>query len=116
MDGEGNCLPSNSEKFESLNLSQAWLETFRSKIDDGVEPTISHIQNYCIVGAQLSTDHSKNGYILLAMEGTGPESMLAKIDLVEILLSQFNTIARLIEKCNLLYQNQMKQYSPVYSN
>jgi hypothetical protein len=116
MDGDGNCRPSNSEKFASLNLSQAWLKTFRSKINDGVEPLISYVQNYGIVGAKLCTDRSTCGYILMAMEEQGPESMLAKLELVEILLNQFNTIAKLIEQCNSLYQNQAKQCSFAHSN
>ena len=116
MDGEGNCRPSNSAKFESLNLSKAWVENFCSKIDDGVEPLISYVQNHGIVGAQLAGAQSKCGYILMAIEATGPESMLTKIELVEMILNQFNLIAKLMEKCNSLYQTHAKQCRPVYSN
>ena len=38
-----------------------------------------------IVGAQLAGAQSKCGYILMAIEATGPESMLTKIELVEII-------------------------------
>lgn len=116
MDSEGNCWPSNSEKFESLNLSHAWTVDFCSKIDDGVEPLVSHVQNHGIVGAQLVGERSKCGYVLVAMEESGPEAMLTKMELVEIILNQFSLIARLIEKCNLLYQTQAKLCSPIYSN
>ena len=116
IDAEGNCWPSNSEKFESLNLSKEWIAHFRSKIDDGVEPVISHIQNHGVVGSQLVAECSKCGYILMAMEEHYPESMLAKMELFEMILNQFNLIARLIEKCNMLYQSQAKLCSPIYSN
>jgi hypothetical protein len=115
-DADGNCWPSNSQKFESLNLSKQWLTHFCSKINDGVEPLVSHIQNHGIVGSQLVGDHTKCGYILMAMEEPGPESMLAKMELVEMILNQFNLIAKLIEKCNSLYQTQAKLCSPLYSN
>jgi hypothetical protein len=116
MDGEGNCWPSNSEKFEKLNLSKEWITRFCSKVNDGVEPVISHIQNHGIVGSQLVADRTSCGYILMAMEEAEPESMLAKVELVEMILSQFNLIAKLIEKCNSLYQTQAKMCSPLYSN
>jgi hypothetical protein len=116
IDANGNCLPSSSEKFEQLHLTSQWLENFCSKIGDGVEPVISHINNHSIVGAQLATDSSKYGHILMAVEEQGPEAMLAKIELVEMILNQFNLIAKLTEKCNMLYESQAKQYSPIYSN
>jgi hypothetical protein len=116
MDTEGNCWPSNSERFEKLNLSKEWIAHFCSKINDGVEPVVSHIQNHGIVGSQLVGDHTTCGYILMAMEEPGPESMLAKMELVEMILNQFNLIAKLIEKCNLLHQTQAKLCSPLYSN
>jgi hypothetical protein len=116
MDSEGNCWPSDSAKFERLNLSKHWITHFCSKINDGVEPVISHIQNHSIVGSQLVTDYAKCGYVLMAMEEPGPESMLAKMELVEMILNQFNLIAKLIEKCNSLYQTQAKLCSPLCSN
>jgi hypothetical protein len=116
MDGEGNCWPSDSERFARLNLSAEWIENFRSKIGDGIEPVVSHIENHGIVGSQLAIGRSKCGYVLMAMEEAGPESMLAKMELVEMILGQFNLIAALIEKCNSLYQTQAKLCSPIYSN
>jgi hypothetical protein len=116
IDGEGNCWPSNSEKFERLNLDKGWIENFCSKICDGVEPVISHVDNNGIVGSGLIAEHSKCGYIIMVMEGQSPESMLCKLDLVEMILIQFNLIAKLIEKYNILYQTQAKLYSKGYIN
>lgn len=116
MDAYGNCWPSNSERFAQLNLSAEWIENFRSKIGDGIEPLVSHVENHGIVGAQLAIGRNTCGYVLMAMEEAGPESMLAKMELVEMILGQFNLIAALIEKCNSLYQTQAKLCSPIYSN
>jgi len=46
----------------------------------------------------------------MALPQYNPESTLINIDLIEILLSQFSLIAKLIEKNNLLYETQMKHY------
>jgi hypothetical protein len=116
MDGEGNCWPSDSERFAKLNLSAEWIGNFRSKIGDGIEPVVSHIGNHGIVGSQLAIGRGKCGYVLMAMEEAGPESILAKMELIEMILGQFNLIAGLIEKCNSLYQTQAKLCSPIYSN
>jgi hypothetical protein len=113
---DGNCWPSDSDRFEKLNLSADWMENFRSKIDDGVEPVISQIENYSIVGSQLDTGNAKCGYVLMALDGTGPESLISKMELVEMILGQFSLIARMIERCNSLYQTQAKLFSPVYNN
>jgi hypothetical protein len=116
IDAEGNCRASNSELFERLNLSSEWIQSFCSRIDDGAEPVISHIHNYGIVGAQLAGEHSKCGYILMAMAEQSPESMLAKVDMVEMILCQFNVIARLLEKCDSLYRTQSKLCGTACSN
>jgi hypothetical protein len=116
VDSDGNCWPSSSEKFESININKSWIDSFCSKIRDGVEPVISRIQDHSIVGTQLAADRGKCGYIFMAMEEPGPESTLAKIDLVEMILNQFNLIAKLTEKCNLLYETQAKLCSPVHYN
>lgn len=116
MDTDGNCRSSNSEKFEHLSLSRTWIETFCSKICDGVEPVVSYIQNHGIIGIQLATEHAKYGYILIAIENQQPEATLAKIEFIETILNQYNAIARLIEENNSYYQTQTKFCSAIHSN
>ena len=89
---------------------------FCSKIGDGVEPVISHVENYGLIGSQLSAEHNTCGYILMIMEEPGLESMLAKMELLEMILNQFNLIAKLTEKCNAFYQIQAKLSSPALNN
>jgi hypothetical protein len=67
-----------------------------------------------VVVAQLATERTKCGYVMIALSQYSPESTLANIDLVEVLLNQIGLVARLVEKNNLLYELQMKQFS-VYS-
>ncbi len=110
MDRNGHSWPSDSEKFAKLNMSESFLKELCAKIDDGVEPVVTQINDCSIVAAQLATERSNCGYVIMALPQYNPESTLINIDLIEILLSQFSLIAKLIEKNNLLYETQMKHY------
>jgi hypothetical protein len=111
MDREGHCWPSDSEQFSKLNISKAFLKELCGKVDDGSEPIVTQANDCSVVAAQLATEQTNCGYVLIAMPQYSPESTLVNIDLVEIVLSQINLIAKLIEKNNLLYELQMKQFS-----
>jgi len=114
MDREGSFWPSDSEQFSKLNISKEFLKELCDKVDDGAEPIVTQVNDCSVVAAQLATEQTNCGYVLLAMQQYSPESTLANIDLVEIVLHQVSLIAKLIEKNNLLYELQMKQFS-VYS-
>jgi len=109
-DGQGNTWPSNSDDLPKLNIDEAFLREVCAKIDDGDEPVMTQIGDCSIVAAQLTTERSHCGYVIIALPQYSPESTLANIDLVEILLGQLSLIARLIEKNNHLYEVQMKHY------
>ncbi len=111
MDREGHCWPSDSEQFSKLNISKTFLKEICGKVDDGAEPIVTQVNDCSVVAAQLATEQTNCGYVLIAMPQYSPESTLVNIDLVEIVLSQINLIAKLIEKNNLLYELQMKQLS-----
>jgi len=110
MDRDGNSWPSDSEEYSKLNISEQFLKELSAKIDDGAEPVLTQINDCSIVAAQLATERSNCGYVIIALPRYNPESTLINIDLIEMLLSQLNLIARLIEKNNLLYEVQMKHY------
>ena len=110
MDTEGNSWPSNSHDFAKLNISESFLKRICANIDDGVEPVVAQTNDCSMVGAQLATDKNNCGYVIIALPQYTPESTLANIDLIEMLLNQLGLIARLIEKNNLIYEVQMKQY------
>ena len=108
---DGNCWPSDSERFSKLGISENFFKELCAKVDDGEEPVITEANESSIVAAQLATDKTNCGYIIIALPGYSTESTLVNINLIEILLIQIGLIAKLIEKNNLLYELQMKQFS-----
>ena len=110
MDRDGNIWPSDSEEFAKLNISEPFLKELCAKIDDGAEPVITQANDCSVVAAQLATEQNNCGYVIIALPQYSPESTLINIDLIEMLLNQISLIAKLIEKNNLLYEVQMKQY------
>ncbi len=108
MDRESNTWPSESQAFVELGIGQEYLDKLRSKIDDGQEPVIARYNNNMIACSSITTDKSNAGYIAIICPEDEPEKAMANIDLIEIILSQINLIARLIEKNTLLYELQMR--------
>ena len=110
MDREGNNWPSDPEEFAKLNISDSFLKELCAKIDDGAEPVVTGADDCRVIAAQLATERSNCGYVVIALPQYSPESILINIDLIEMLLNQIGLIAQLIEKNNLLYEVQMKHY------
>jgi len=111
MDNSGNCWPSDTERFSKLNISEPFLREVCAKISDGAEPVVTQANDCSIVAAQLTTEKTNCGYVIMALPQYNPESTLVNIDLVEIVLNQINLIAKLIEKNTLLYELQVKHFS-----
>jgi len=105
---QGNYWPSNSEGFAQLKITDAFLKDLCAKVDDGEEPVITQLSDFSVVATALATERTNCGYIVLALPSYSPESTLANLGLIEILLSQIGLIAHLIEQTNLLYERQMK--------
>jgi hypothetical protein len=103
--------PSDTARFTNLGLTDGFLKDLCSKLDDGVEPIITQLDDFSIVATALVTERTNCGYIIMALPHYNPESTLANIGLVEILLSQVGLIAHLIEQNNLLYEHNMKQFA-----
>lgn len=111
MDRNGDCWPSSSERFSQLNLNQSFLRELCAKVDDGVEPVMTQVNDFSVIAACLTTEQINCGYVIIALPQYSPESTLVNIDLIEVILNQIKLIGRLIEKNNLLYEIQMKQLS-----
>ena len=111
VDRDGHSWPSDSEKFSKLSISESFLKELQAKIDDGAEPVVTQVDECSIIAAQIATERTNCGYVIIALPQYSPESTLINIDLIEILLNQISLIAKLIEKNNLLYELQMKQFS-----
>jgi hypothetical protein len=111
MDREGNSWPSHPEEFAKLNISDTLLRDLRAKVDDGAEPVITQVGETSVTVAQLATDRTNCGYLLVALPRYSPESTLTNIDLVETLLNQITLIARLVEKTATLARAHANHYS-----
>ena len=111
MDRDGSCWPSNPEEVAKLNLNEALLKDLRAKVDDGAEPVITQVGDASVIIAQLCTDRTNCGYVVVALPRHGPECTLTNIDLVEAMLSQVSLIARLIEKSSMLARSQVNHYA-----
>ena len=111
IDRNGSSWPNDSEEFSKLNINESFLKELCMKIDDGVEPVITQINNCSIIAAQLATDKNNCGYVIMALPQYNEESTLKNIHLIEMLLNQFSLIAKLIEKNNYLYEFQIRNYS-----
>ncbi len=111
IDRDGNCWPSNSQKFSELNISDSLLRELCAKINDGAEPVVTQADDCSIIASQLATERTDCGYVIIALPQYNPESTLININLIEVLISQLGLIANLIEKNNLLHELQMKHFS-----
>ena len=111
VDREGNCWPSDSERFADLGINTSDLKEMCEKIDDGAEPVISQLNDCSVIASQLVTERTNCGYVVIALPQYSPESTLINGSLLEVLLNQVCLIAKLIEKNSLLYELQLKQFS-----
>ncbi|MGA2093055.1 MAG: hypothetical protein ABSH16_06560 [Sedimentisphaerales bacterium] len=115
--GPLNYWPSDTERFTNLGLTDGFLKDLCAKLDDGDEPIITQVNDFSIVATALVTERTNCGYIIMALPQYTPESTLANLGLIEILLSQVGLIAHLIEQNNLLYEHNMNQFaSCVHAN
>ena len=111
LDKDAHHWPSESERFGKLGLSESFLRELTAKVDDGDEPVVTQKDDAGIVAAQLATERTNCGHVLVILPKYSPESTLINIDIIEILLNQIGLIARLIEKNSSLYELQMKHFS-----
>jgi hypothetical protein len=102
--------PSDAEGFAKLGISDGFIKELCAKVDDGDEPIITQHNDFSIVATALATERTDCGFIIIALPNYTPESTLANITLIEIMLSEIGLIAHLIEKNNLLYERQMRQF------
>lgn len=110
MDRDGGCWASHPEEFAVLGISEALLKDLRNKVDDGAEPVITQVGETSVTFAQLATDQTNCGYVVVALAQYSPESALTHIDLVEALLNQITLIARLVEKTSVLSRGHTNHY------
>ena len=108
-DRDGNCWPSNLEKFEEFD--DDLLRQLYDRIDDGEEPVIRQIGNYGVIVSQLTSDQVNCGYIMIAMEYRDMDWMMENFEILDVIVNQTRVIASLLEKSNRLYETQLKMTS-----
>ena len=107
-DRQGNCWPSDSERFSELNLSDLFLAQLCNRIDDGVDYVTTQVADVCVVGSQLSTERTNCGYVFIVMPQCAAKSAAKHTDIVEVLLGLISLAATLVEKNTLLYELQLR--------
>jgi hypothetical protein len=116
MDRQGNYWVNDAEEFSKLNISMSVLEELWAKVNDGAEPITIQASDFCVTTAQLATERTNCGYVLIAQRWHKAESISMMMELVEVILCQMDLIAGLIEKNNLLHELELKRYSEYGSN
>lgn len=111
MDRDGSHWSSHPEEFARMGVGDEFLQDLRAKVDDGAEPVITQVGEASVTMAQLATDRTNCGYVIVILPRHSPESTLGNIDLVETLLNQITLIARLVEKTSTLTQGRENHYS-----
>jgi hypothetical protein len=107
---DGNLWLSDSANFPRLNISESFLKGLCAKIDDGAEPVVTQVNEFGVVAAQLATEQTNCGYVIIALPQYNSESTLINIGLIEMLLNQIGLIAKLVEKNEQAYELQTKQF------
>lgn len=108
MDRAGHYWPSDSVKFSKLKVDEHFLKELRCRINDGAEPVVTQVNGCAVIAAQLATERTNCGYVMIIIPDYGDGQGNVNIDLLEIVLDQIALIARLIEKNSLLYELQVK--------
>jgi hypothetical protein len=109
VDRDGKHWSSDSVDFPKLNISESFLKGLCAKIDDGAEPVVTQLNDFGVVAAQLATEETNCGYVIIALPQYSTESTLINIGLIEMLLNQIGLIAELVEKKEQAYELQTKQ-------
>jgi len=115
MDSEGNLWSSSEEEFSKLSIDVSFLKELRARVDDGMEPVTTQVENISVTAAQLVTEQNNYGYVFIVLPQYSPELTLINIDLIEALLNQTALITDLVEKNNQLLELQLKLDSLYHS-
>lgn len=111
MDRSGNCWASDPEAFDLHDPGDTVLEDLWGQVDDGLEPAVATTQKGIIVTAQLATEHTNCGYLVLIQTPHSSSWTRDQMNLAEALFAQIGLVARLIETSTLLSDTQLKCYS-----
>jgi len=108
---DGHCWPSDSDAFARLDLSETLLADLRAQVDDGGDPVSAEAGDISVMMAQLATDRTNCGYVLVARPAGQAVPLALDVDLAEAFFSQITLVARLIENSRRGAETDMTPYS-----
>lgn len=111
MDRSGNCWASDPKAFDQMCPGDTVLQNLWAQVDDGLEPAVAQVGDKSVATAQLATEHTNCGYLVLILAHRDAQWTQATMDLAEALFSQIALVARLIETASLLSDTQVRCYS-----
>ncbi len=111
MDRDGTRWTSDSEAFARLGLDDASLAEYRARVDDGVEPVVVQLGDASITMAQLSTDRTNCGYVMVVLSHNSAKPAASDINLLEAYMGQIALVARLTERSRQLMKTRIGYYA-----
>ena len=109
-DRDGTRWTSDSEAFARLGLDDASLAEFRARVDDGVEPVVARLGDASIAMAQLTTEHTNCGYVMVIVPGSPGKPAASDVNLLEACMGQIALVARLTESSRQLMKTRIGYY------
>lgn len=108
-ENSGKFWSSNNFGFRQILADSRKLEQMFMRVDDGCDHVLAQISDYAVAVSQLSTKQTNCGYIVVALEKTDCQAALKQMELIELIISQANLIAGLIESNNSLFCRELEQ-------
>ena len=110
MDGDGHRWLSDPVGYDQADVTESIVDDLRCQVDDGIEPVTARRGDVSVTVTQLTTEHTRCGYLILVVPSSAGGMTTAQHDLVEALLGQILLVANLIEARCLLSDTQVRCY------
>lgn len=110
-DNDYNYWCNDEDQFRHFFADGGQIQRLCEPVNDVCGPVISQVCDHGMVVTQLTAGKKNCGYLIAVLTDCTPESTLAIIDIVEMVLNLVNLIANLIDKNNQLHHLQLKQLS-----
>ncbi len=122
VDRSGETASGSAEALELFHSDGKLFGDICGRIDDGDEPVIAEVASAAIVGAALHTGSTFLGYIFVVLYASEKRSVLAHIDIIEVVIRQAELIAgmvhqRALEQSSFLcYGNELAEMTVLSVN
>lgn len=110
MDRDGTRWTSDSEAFARLGIDDASLAQYRARVDDGVEPVVGRLGDASVAMAQLTTEHTDCGYVMVIVPGSPGKPAASDVNLLEAYIGHIALVAKLTERSGQLMKTRIGCY------